>query len=295
MRIEYHADDYGLFPEQSKRILDTFTHGALNGISIMPNSPYLDECMEWIKPFRDRISITVHLNFVEGRALTPKEEIPDLVDEMGNFNISFGRMLLASYNPFVRKRYFEEITKEVRAQIRKCLPYFENGPEGGIRLDGHVHYQMIPLLFDAIARVIREDSLHVVFIRIPRENMALYRRHEAEIDPLEKINKVKVLVLNALARRNRRKYPALFAQIEPYDFMGVAMSGHMSEHNVAPLLQDAVKTAEKEGRNLEVLFHPGAVFEPEDAAELTSVDDLHFLTSQWRTREAETLRAFGSR
>ena len=45
---EFHADDYGLFPKQSKRILRCITEGACNGISIMPNSPYLSECMEML-------------------------------------------------------------------------------------------------------------------------------------------------------------------------------------------------------------------------------------------------------
>lgn len=47
--IEYHADDYGMFRTQSQHIIDCYHNGALNGISIMPNSPYLAECMDAIK------------------------------------------------------------------------------------------------------------------------------------------------------------------------------------------------------------------------------------------------------
>ena len=53
--IEYHADDYGMFKTQSKHIMDCYHEGALNGISIMPNSPYLDECMAEIADIRKRL------------------------------------------------------------------------------------------------------------------------------------------------------------------------------------------------------------------------------------------------
>ena len=65
--VEYHADDYGLFPAQSRRILDCSDHGVLNAISIMANSPYLPECMEMLRSYQDRLKITLHLNFMEGR------------------------------------------------------------------------------------------------------------------------------------------------------------------------------------------------------------------------------------
>lgn len=41
--IEYHADDYGLCPAQSREILDCYTDGRLNAVSIMPNSPLTTE------------------------------------------------------------------------------------------------------------------------------------------------------------------------------------------------------------------------------------------------------------
>lgn len=286
MHIEYHADDYGLFPEQSERILDCARNGILNGVSIMPNSPYLEECMRALAPYRDRIDVTVHLNFVEGRAISPADEIPDLVNEDGNYDISFGKMTLGSYNPFVRGRLKRQLKKELRAEIEACLPYLD--PEH-IRLDGHVHYHMIPVLFDALVEVIEENHYHVSFIRFPEENVELYKAHAQEIDQILPINRVKVLVLNHFGKRNRKRHAAFLKDIEIYQFMGVMMSGHMSYDNVAPLLADAGHLAEHDKTGLEVLFHPGSVLEPERVAALTSADDHEFLTSEWRAREADAL------
>ncbi len=285
--IEFHADDYGLFPEQSKRILECCEHGVLNGVSIMPNSPYLVECMKMAEPFRDKLALTVHLNFMEGKALTPHNEIPDLTNEDGIFNISFGKMTFGSYNPFVRKRLKNQLKRELRAQIDACMPYLD---AEHVRLDGHGHYHMIPVLFDALVEVIQENNYQVSFIRFPEENVPLYMNHKAELGQnLLPINRVKVLVLNTFGTRNRRKHSGFIKTLEPFKFMGVMLSGHMSYDNVNPLMSDATKWAEEERANLEVLFHPGSVIEPKRIAELTNDGDLEFLPSEWRAREADAL------
>lgn len=286
MHIEYHADDYGLFKEQSERILETARNGVLNGVSIMPNSPHLAECMQMLEPYRDRIEVTIHLNFVEGKALSPAEEIPDLVNEDGNYDISFGKMTLGSYNPFIRKRLKRQLKTELRAEIEACLPYLDRDH---IRLDGHVHYHMIPVLFDALVEVIRENDYHVSFIRFPEEDLSLYAAHAGEIDKIVPINRVKVLVLNHFGQRNRKKYADFLQNIKIYRFMGVLFSGHMSYGNVHPLMEDAKARAAAENRDLEVLFHPGSVLEPACVAALTSADDVTFLTSDWRAKEADAL------
>lgn len=287
MIVEYHADDYGLFPAQSRRILDCYENGALNGISIMPNSPYLAETMQWIAPYRDKIAVTVHLNFMEGTALAGRDVVPDLVDANGNFSIGFGRLLLISYCPPLKRKYQAEVKAELKAQIQACLPYLDTAH---VRLDGHGHYHMLPVIFDALAELIAEEGWQVDFIRVPMEDVAMYRRHRKEIHDFKFINYVKVAILNHLGRRNLRKHPELFRSAKPYYFCGVMLSGHMSWENVAPFLEDAKATAKSRGQNLELLFHPGAVLEEEDIARLTSKDDVTFLTSNWRAKEADALK-----
>ena len=105
---EYHADDYGLFKTQSRHIMECYHDGALNGISIMPNSPFLHECMEEIEGIREKLFVTVHLNFVEGKPLTGKKA-GRLTDKDGNFGVGFGKYLLIGFIPVVRKLYYREL------------------------------------------------------------------------------------------------------------------------------------------------------------------------------------------
>ena len=144
--IEYHADDFGLFPAQSRRIVECCKHGVVNGISVMPNSPYLDECMKLVEPLRERLEISVHLNLMEGKSCCLPEQIPLLADEKGIFKVSFLKLLFISFLP-VHRQYQEQISKEIHAQIQAVLPYLKGKP---LRLDSHSHYHMIPVVFDAL-------------------------------------------------------------------------------------------------------------------------------------------------
>lgn len=286
--IAFHADDFGLFPTQSKRILDCHTAGVLNGVSVMPNSGKLSECMELLKPYRQEIEITVHLNLIEGRCLCNPSELPLLVDRDGIFRVSFGGLLLHSYFPG-KAEYRSQLKKEIRTQIlaiRQYLP--EDSP---IQIDGHAHYHMLPVVFDALMEVIREDHLKVSYIRIPREYPSLYLRNWKQLHNFSALNLVKVLILNLFAARNQKKHGAYLNQLTQKVFLGVFLSGHMDRQNVASLLPDAIRFAKKQNCALEILAHPGGVYEKADIEELTNADDIAFLTSDLRRRESEMFQS----
>ena len=284
--IEYHADDYGISMEQCRRILACHINGRLNGISIMPNSDILEEAMELVRPYEDKIAYTVHLNLRDGKANAPKEKIPHLVDENGIHKVSFGKYVAGSYIPWMRKRLREELCIEFKAQIERLSPYFK---DGHIRLDSHGHYHMVPVIFDAIADVIRDNDMDVTMIRVPRENIGLYLRHWKEIKDFKLINFVKVAILNTFAERNLRKYPGLFSKAKPYDFMGVMLSGHMSYENVYPVYEEAVRLSKEAGNDLELLFHPGSVREKEALSKLNP-EGRWFFVDKWREKEADALK-----
>lgn len=282
--IEFHADDYGLFPAQSIRILDCHTKGVLNGVSVIPNSENLNVCLELLYPYRKEIEVTVHLNLIEGRCLCSPSELPLLVDRNGIFCVSFGCLLLHSYFPG-KAKYRSQLKKEIRAQILAVKQFL---PENAcIRLDGHAHYHMLPIVFDALMEVIREDHLKVSYIRIPREYPSLYFRHRKELHGISAINLVKVLVLNLLSARNKKKHGAYLSQLTRKLFLGVFLSGHMDLQNVATLLPDAIRLAKAQNCGLEILAHPGGVYEKADIEKLTNSDDITFLTSELRRRESD--------
>ena len=280
--IEFHADDYALFPTQSHRILDCHRNGKLNGLSIMPNSPHLAECVSDLYPFLGTVAVTVHLNLIEGNSLCDPGQVPLLVNEKGQLCCSFGSLLLRSFLPG-RNLLRQQLKQELRAQIlavRKVLPQ-----EVPLRLDGHAHYHMIPVVFDAMMDVIREEDLPVSYIRIPREYLRLYLPHFFRLRDLSPINLVKVAILNLLSGMARLKYRKELEPMEKKLFLGVALSGRMYYENLKVFFPQAMKLAQKRGWDLEILGHPGGVFEDEDIAKITCQEDRIFLTSPLRNRE----------
>ena len=97
--IWFHADDYGVTPEQSKRILDCYKQGVLNSISVLPNSPALVECRELLEETdpEHQIRRVLHINLVEGRPVAGAERVSMLVDEQGMFSCSFVKLWLWNY------------------------------------------------------------------------------------------------------------------------------------------------------------------------------------------------------
>lgn len=282
VKIEYHADDYGMFPTQSRRILDCHVKGKLNGVSIMPNSSCLDECMSYLAPFAKDVAITVHLNLIEGNSLCAPEEVSKLVDANGVFCTSFGSLLLHSFLPD-RNIYREQLRKELRAQIHAVYSRLEQGTP--LRIDGHAHYHMLPVVFDALMDVIREEKLEVSYLRIPREYVCLYLRYWNQFRDFSFLNMAKVLILNLLSGWATRKYGDALRSMNPKVFLGVFLSGRMYRENVELVLSDAIELARKLGQDIEILAHPGGVYEEADIAQLTCAEDVAFLTSEKRERE----------
>ena len=280
---EFHADDYGLFLEQSERILACFEHGVLNGTSIISNGPELNECLKELPD--EGMQLTVHLNLMQGQCLAPADEVPLLADAEGRFCVTFAQLLFAGLSG-KREAYKRQIKTEYRAQIRKLLPLFQrNGQK--LRIDGHAHWHVVPVAFDALMEVIGEEGLPVTYIRLPDEPLHLYLRHLFQLMPFPAINIVKALLLKLLVSRDRRTWKDRLQRMEQKLFLGVMLSGHFDYRRMRTLLPAAEAMAAEKGIGLEILAHPGSVHLKENLANVTNQDDYRFFTSPAREEEGK--------
>ena len=282
---EFHADDYGLFTAQSKRILQCKETGALNGISIIPNGDELADCLSLLPD--TGLSLTVHLNLMQGHCLAEPSSVSLLTDENGVFSVGFCKLLFC---PLLGKReiYKRQLKAELSAQIHTLLPLFmdKNLP---LRIDGHAHWHMIPVVFDALMEVIQDEQLSVSYVRIPAEPASVYLKNFFKILPFPPINIIKSLLLSILARINRHRWKERLGCMEEHVFLGVLLSGCFDLRRMKAVLPDAKSLAEKHCWGLELLAHPGAVHEAEDIARVTNENDRRFFTSSARQVESEAL------
>lgn len=282
---EFHADDFGLFAAQSKRILQCREPGALNGISIFPNGDELTECLTFLTD--NHLALTIHLNLMQGHSLADPCLVPLLTDQKGVFSVGFGELLFCSLSG-KRDAYKQQLKRELSAQIRALLPVFQekNLP---LRIDGHAHWHMIPVVFDALMEVIRDEMLPVSYIRFPAEPVSVYLKNFFWILPFPPVNIIKSFLLSILSFLNRRRWKSLLCQMEERVFLGVLLSGCFDLKRMRAVLSDAEALSKKRGCGLELLAHPGAVYEEKDLIRTTNKNDRLFFTSPARSREAEAL------
>ena len=282
---ELHADDYGLFPSQSKRILHCWSHGYLNGTSIIPNGEDLDVCLDMLP--RQGLSLTIHLNLMQGHCLANSSAIPLLVDQNGIFRVRFVELLFCSLTNSYYE-YKKQLKMEITAQINRLLPFFELN-DMPIRVDGHAHWHMIPVVFDALMETIQECHFPVSYIRLPAEPFGIYLRNIFKIIPFPVINIIKAILLHLLVQRNRKKWGHILSCMDSKVFLGVLLSGCFDLPRMKTILPVAEQFAEANNIDLEILAHPGAVYEPSEIAKITNKNDLHFFTSPARALEIESL------
>lgn len=250
-QIYIHADDFGMTRETTLRIEDCLEHGCLNSVSLLPNG-CLREAASWIQKTGVRCSI--HINLVEGKALSQAEDLPLLVRADGYMRHSFPGIFLLSLSP-ARKKLERQLYQEIRAQLLKAAAELPVGQTFGV--DSHQHVHMIPLVFRTMLRVIRDENLLVTELRIPVEPIGMYLRIPKIRRTLAPINLLKAMILNFLWIFIRKEFEN--SGLERCIFCGILFSGKMDETRLRRVFPYFYRRAGREKRNLEFSFHPGYI------------------------------------
>lgn len=291
--IWFHADDYGVTVQQSGKILDCFQNGALNSISILPNTPALKDSLKALDeadPDGNRIRRVLHLNFVEGRPLAGAEHVPLLVDEAGYFDKSFIRFFQWNYLKRGRKRQelARQLKLEITAQLRAVT--MENNYRI-TAIDSHQHYHMIPIIFDSLMEVLSDKEfarLDIQYIRIPVDPVAPLWKDMHMFMGVPKINLVKWCILKMSASRNKKILES--RGIKSPVFFGIFYTCEMKREMVETLLPAYEGYADSKDEELELMFHPGSLTADYELLDARRKELVAFYMSDNRFYEAECLK-----
>lgn len=246
--IYFSADDYGLCDGISAHIKQCVDKGALNKVSVFPN---FDPIKLSDLVSNKNVRVSLHLNLAEGKCMADAEEINLIADKDGNFMHTFGGLL--KLNLFKRKEFEAQVYKEIKAQVlhwRSILP--EDVP---FCIDSHQHTHMIPAVFKTLLRVLSDEKTEPEYMRIPAEPIIPYIKTPLLYFTYSPINIIKQWVLKMLWQINK-KYMKRYRVPTAY-FMGILFSGRMDADRVTRILPKYIKMAEKNNKDIEVLFHPG--------------------------------------
>lgn len=274
------ADDYGISNNASENIRDCIEKSAIKQVSVLPNfnTDGLNSLIE-----NKNIRLSLHLNFVEGKCMADSDQIDLIADTNGNFKNTFGGLLKLSL--FRPKEFEAQIYKEIRAQMlfwKSILP-----KDAMFCIDSHQHTHMIPAIFRALVKVVNDENITLNHMRIPAEPILPYIQTPSLYFKYNPINIVKQWLLKFLWLINKSTVPK--NSIPTSLFFGILFSGKMDEKRVIKILPKFEKLADKGGKNIEVLFHPGGINKKESDLKEKNIIFKRFYLSSDRKKEFESV------
>ena len=284
--IYFCADDYGLNGVSSMRIKKCIDEGTLNKVSVFPNFDTVD--LQKLSDKKD-VRISLHLNLVEGKCMANPEEIGLLADKNGVFKNAFGGLFKLNF--LKRKRLEKELYKEIKVQV---LYWKSILPEGvPFCVDSHQHTHMIPAVFKMLLKVLEDENITLKYMRIPAEPVLPYIMTPSLYLTYSPVNVIKQWLLNFLWIINKPQ--AKKHKISASLFMGILFSGKMDEKRVNKILPKYKKLAEKDGRDIEVLFHPGYMNMTKADADCKNIVFKEFYLSPDRKTEFDSVMKISER
>lgn len=294
--FDFHADDFGISENSCNDIIKLIDEKKLNSISLLPNMKSFDYAVNLLKQRKDTVSswldISVHINFMEGHCCSDESQITSLVDEKGFFKISWGKLFIYNYIPFLRRKIKQQLQTEIIAQTQKCL---DSGiiKNNILRFDSHQHTHMIPLVFEALlasVKYFKQQGYKTEFIRNTQDPITPYFKAKTLTDSYNKINIIKCLILNFYSINVRVSLKKL--NLPVYYLCGVFFSGHMDFSRLEKVLPFYIKKSSSKNRKIELLFHPGSVKEEEISEEFVKPDSNSFHLSENRKIEYDSIEQF---
>jgi len=153
------GDDFGFTVPVNEAIEEAHCRGVLTTASLMMGSTATGDAVERARRLPS-LKIGLHLVLVDGRPVSPAQEVPNLVDSQGEFS---SHLVCAGINFFFRPRVRRQLEEEIRAQ-------FQAFQKTGFPLDHvntHHHMHLHPTVLRLVLKVGREFGLRA--IRLPYE------------------------------------------------------------------------------------------------------------------------------
>lgn len=238
-KIIVTADDLGIDIDTNRAIEEDFVNGVLTSSCIIANGEGFNDAVENVINKHQDLDIGVHINIIEGKALTQNTKSP-LTDKNGIFNKSYIYMLVNSYN----KKFLDCVEKECRCQIETIL-------EAGIKptyINTHVHTHSIPNLFELVCKLAKEYGIKN--IRTQGEKPYYTKGILRHTTIRYMLNIIKNVLLNTFTIINRRTVKKYGLNTNKY-FLGVLYTGCMDEFTIMSGIERLPKDS-----IAEIIIHP---------------------------------------
>jgi hopanoid biosynthesis associated protein HpnK len=141
-RLIVNADDFGRSHSINEAVLRAHRSGILTTASLMVNEPSAAEAVEMARD-NPNLGVGLHLTLTCGKSALPHREIPNLVDENGEFS---NDPVAVGWRYFASRKLRPQLRDEIQAQ-------FEKFHATGLTLDhvnGHLNLHLHPVIFSLL-------------------------------------------------------------------------------------------------------------------------------------------------
>lgn len=237
-----NADDFGMSKAYNTAIMEGAQKGFLKSTSLVANGAAFDEAAQTIIPQCPELGVGVHLNIIEGKALT--RDLPDLTDGNGVFNNSYHNLIMKASSK--NKEFMGQLEKEFCAQIERV----QNAGIKVTHIDSHVHTHAIPPIFDLVCQIAKRYGIPQ--IRTQHEKLYFVPDVLTYCNKTFPLNLVKIALLKTFTAKNKPLVKKYGLQTNDY-LLGVGYTSMMNGLTVAYGLS---KLKNKKNVVVEALIHP---------------------------------------
>ena len=237
-----NADDLGWTAGVNRGIAEAHRNGIVTSASLLANGEAFAGAVELARD-AGGLGVGVHLNLNDGPPIAPRESVPSLVNDSGEFEGGPDGLLLKIATRGLSMR---EVELEWSAQISKVR-------DAGIEpthLDGHKHVHMLPGLFETALRLAKRYGIGAIRVSHEASNLrSALSTGQLRAGVVLKQG-VQARGLKLLARDAREQAERAGVSTADY-FCGIAQTGELTREGVARLLRSL-----PEGTT-ELMCHPG--------------------------------------
>jgi len=237
-----NADDLGWTAGVNRGIAEAHRNGIVTSASLLANGEAFAGAVELARD-GGGLGVGVHLNLNDGPPIAPRESVPSLVNDSGEFEGGPDGLLLKIATRGLSMR---EVALEWSAQISKVR-------DAGIEpthLDGHKHVHMLPGLFETALRLAKRYGIGAIRVSHEASNLrSALSTGQLRAGVVLKQG-VQARGLKLLARDAREQAERAGVSTADY-FCGIAQTGELTREGVARLLRSL-----PEGTT-ELMCHPG--------------------------------------
>ena len=271
-----HADDLGLGTGVDHAIFDLVESGRLDGASLLVNGPTAKAAMETWRQLPNPPALYLHVCLTEGPADSTNVDLPT----------SFGRLLLASWLPWQRRRLKPQIRRSLRQQISR---YRQLTGANEIHLDGHQHVHLIPMVLDTVLSLAKSEQ--VIWIRTTAEPLPTDLPLNVWWDCLRQGGALKWVVLQCLTNLAKPKLRNSGVRTNR-SFAGVLFTGRMTGKALECCWHASHRqNRSKSGSRTMLLIHPAQPGSAHAMREHQFTESFTFFSSPERQHEWEAMKS----